>query len=485
MQSDLNWLQSKILAYHPACDDSIRFDSVSTAFQLAQYEAEKPLTETEFLRLLSSTLISLRCGHTSALPSKAFYAYYRKAKPKPLFPLQVYARPEGMYVRYNGSNDSTIAVGDKVLTINQESTETLSRRILDFLPGDGYHQSFKQFHLSLNFPTYYLFLKGPSYSYEAGITDSLGQYREHHLSLRSSGKASTRPNYNRSIRMYRIRNQNLSNRIWSFFGFARKKEVDDFRILGQLEQNKNMAYLKIAEFGGPNSWYEKAFAIIAQKKYEYLVLDLRGNSGGDLNKSNLLLSYLLPDTFSFRAERIQQSIRLDGNSNMNLLMRMVILGNTWLPSEKRGSFSTCTKVNNRLITRHYFEPRQKNCYRNKLLILTDGGTFSAASWVAATLRKKLGTPIAGEETGGGANGCNAMVTPTLTLPRSRMRVTLPLYYINHEMPPGTPNRGLIPEIPLQADIEQKIKGLDTELEAIAQHPDWFEPQNNIHIQPKP
>ena len=57
MQKDRSWLQRKVLQYHPACIDSVRYDSVRLAFEEALYEAEKPLQELQFLRLLRKTLI--------------------------------------------------------------------------------------------------------------------------------------------------------------------------------------------------------------------------------------------------------------------------------------------------------------------------------------------------------------------------------------------------------------------------------------------
>jgi C-terminal processing protease CtpA/Prc len=105
----------------------------------------------------------------------------------------------------------------------------------------------------------------------------------------------------------------------------------------------------------------------------------------------------------------------------------------------------------------------------------DGGTFSASSLVAAKLRQKQQTRLLGDESGGGANGSNAMLMPTLILPRTKLRVTLPLYRIRHETN-GLPGRGLIPDLYLLPDLVKKAKGLDTELEYLGRNLIWFEKQ---------
>ena len=130
------------------------------------------------------------------------------------------------------------------------------------------------------------------------------------------------------------------------------------------------------------------------------------------------------------------------------------------------------KRGNLLINRFRFSPAEKHLYKGKLTILMDGGTFSAASLVASQLRKKRNAILVGDESGGGAQGCYAMVMPTLTLPNTKMRVFLPLYYINHESD-ALAGRGIIPDFYLLPDLGKKVKGIDTELEYLSKNKQWF------------
>jgi hypothetical protein len=448
MKKDLLWLEKKILQYHPSCLDSLRADSVKNAFEEALYESEKPMQELQFLRLLRRSLLPLRCGHTTAIPSKSFYSYYQHARPKPLFPIQVYYNPPaGMFVRFNGSNDGSIREGDKLITINQETTESLAEEILQFLPSDGYHQSFKQFHLSLNFPTYYLFVKGPSYAYESGIIDSSGRFSSHVFSLRSQGKSKSAVVKSRSVQF--------------LMG-------DDFKELSVLQSNPSIACLTVYGFGGSTHWYEKAFKEIEKRDLKMLILDLRGNSGGSLFNASELLQYLLPDTFSMAFYRKAGPITFEGKSNMSLLMRLTLKRFSMHPDKSRRFNPSCVRIGNRLVNRNHFKPKKKYNFKGKLVVLMDGGTFSAASWVASVLRKKHRAKLLGDESGGGARGCNAMIMPTLTLPETKMRISLPLFHIDHEMG-KVPFRGLIPDYRLQTNLKLKIKGIDPELEFLARN----------------
>ena len=151
---------------------------------------------------------------------------------------------------------------------------------------------------------------------------------------------------------------------------------------------------------------------------------------------------------------------------MSLGMRLSMFQFRNLRSKEKGLRPTCQLENDLLINRFRFEPVENHGFKGKLVVLMDGGTFSAATMVAAQLRKKMHVKLLGEESGGGAKGTNAMIMPTLKLPKTRMRVTLPLFYLDHEMG-DIPFRGLIPDYKLLPDVNLKVKGVDSELEFLA------------------
>jgi hypothetical protein len=444
MKRDLVWLQRKILLFHPACRDSIRYDSVNASFEKAFYEAEKPLQELPFLRVLRQTLMMLRCGHTTAIPSRSFYRYYEKARPKPLFPLQLSFLDSNLLVRFNGSDDPTVKVGDFISSINQEPATELTNSLLEILPGDGYHHSFRKYHLSLNFPSYYLFQRGPYYYFQTGLKDSTGRESLRTLSLRSFGKPVSKVFPNRSVRVLLSDNSD--------------------RELSILRSAPSVACLRISRFKGKSSWYKKAFQRIAKGKFQTLVLDLRGNSGGNLFEANQLLSYLLPDTFSMKFLRRQGPFLFSGKSNLSLKDRLSMWIFRILPSGNRIKGGQTQRYGDLSITRYHFQIAKQYAFKGKLLVMMDGGTFSSASYTAAMLRKHGRAQLAGDESGGGAMGCNAIIVPTITLPETKQRVTVPLYHLDHEMD-NLPFRGLIPDLRLPPpNPSLLLKGLDTEIE---------------------
>jgi hypothetical protein len=447
MKSDLVWLQRKILLYHPACRDSLRYDSVNAAFEVAFYEAEKPMQELPFLRLLRQTLFSLRCGHSTAIPSRTFFRYYEKARPRPFFPLQISSEPGKMSVRFNGSDDPKIKPGDQITFINQEAAEDLQSEMLSILPSDGYHNSFRHYHLSLNFPSYYLFLRGPYYYFETSLEDTSGKKRTSTLSLRSQTRVISRAKPSRSTQVL------LSD------GKDR-----DFSLL---KSRPSLACLRISRFKGKPGWYRKVFNRLQRSQVKTLILDLRGNSGGNLFEANVLLSYLMPDTFSMKFIRRTGRIHFNGHSNLGLRSLLSMLRFRWLPSQRKGMGATARRNGEIIETRYRYRPEKECPFRGKLIVLMDGGTFSSASYVCAKLKKAGRASLAGQESGGAARGFNSVLTPTLTLPETRLRITMPLYFLDQEF--NDPFfRGLQPDFPIaSSNPALRLSGIDPELEYLS------------------
>ena len=67
------------------------------------------------------------------------------------------------------------------------------------------------------------------------------------------------------------------------------------------------------------------------------------------------------------------------------------------------------------------EIKKKNHFDGKVIVLTDGATFSMGSLVAAKLKYNRDATIIGIETGGTEEGSNAVLTGQLSLPNSGIR----------------------------------------------------------------
>ena len=103
-------------------------------------------------------------------------------------------------------------------------------------------------------------------------------------------------------------------------------------------------------------------------------------------------------------------------------------------------------------------------YDGKIYILINGGTFSAASDFAAICKQNKIATFIGQETGGTAAGNNSNGEVMLTLPNSKIRVSLPLFMIVNAVDGAVHGRGVFPDYDIQQSCKDIINELDRELE---------------------
>jgi len=140
----------------------------------------------------------------------------------------------------------------------------------------------------------------------------------------------------------------------------------------------------------------------------------------------------------------------------------------WLSMRLTGRRNEDGRIHFRYFERHRFKPKEHNHFDGDIYLVTGGYTFSAAALVANTLKGQKNVTVVGEETGGGAYGNSAMHLPTVTLPNSGIRVTLPLYrlVINANHPKD--GRGIFPDIEVKPSSDYIKRGVDGKLEKVRQ-----------------
>ena len=88
-------------------------------------------------------------------------------------------------------------------------------------------------------------------------------------------------------------------------------------------------------------------------------------------------------------------------------------------------------------------------FTGKLLVLTDGATFSTSADVCAILHAQKRALFAGEEVGGGYYGNNSAINMDITLPNSRIMFGIPLVrYTNAVDYPDYYGHGVQPDFPI-------------------------------------
>jgi hypothetical protein len=450
LQSDFTLLE-KILEYnHPSLYWYTPKDSVDYYFKSVRASLKDSLTELQFKNRIAWTINKIHCGHTVVRTSEKYSKYFSNRR-IPIFPLSLKVWPDSAVVVNNFfSKDSVLKRGTIITGINNRPIKKVLDSMCELIGSDGYAYNLKYQLISFNFPAYYRNAFG---------VDS--QYVISYINLNGVEQQKTVRNYDvKTDTFNRGRPQGLHP--------LTKKELRKFKELSKrnltIDTALSTAYLSVNTFneGKLKGFFRRSFKKIKEEGLKNLVVDLRQNSGGNILWSTTLCEYLVNKPFTV-ADTVAANTR---SFPYKKYIRPWFV--YWLSMHLTGKRNEDGRIHFRYFERHEFKPKKKNHFDGDIYLVTGGYTFSAAALVTGTLKGQPNVTVVGEETGGGAYGNSAMHLPTITLPNSGVRVTLPLYrlVINSKLPKN--GRGIFPDVEVLPSSDNIRRGIDGKLEKVKQ-----------------
>ncbi|MEO6391197.1 MAG: S41 family peptidase [Pyrinomonadaceae bacterium] len=201
-------------------------------------------------------------------------------------------------------------------------------------------------------------------------------------------------------------------------------------------QNRSVAVLKIRQFGGKldprlgrnfPTFFRNTFEEIRKFKTRSIILDLRGNRGGETELGPLLLSYLIDSPIKYYESTSVKPVAakyLDVPKNF-----VELLKEDGLTRASDGSF-------------HSNEPEMvlpsEPAFHGNIYVLQDGLSFSVTADFVALLRETQKATFIGEESGGASGGNTSGWDGIVVLPNSRLIVRVPLVAYHNAIDPRFP-----------------------------------------------
>ena len=444
LQHDLEVLQQAVRAGHLGArtyHSAAYLDSCAAAVQA---QLTHPLTEREFRALLRPYVAALGCGHTVLQPSEAALAEAKGTNPFVL-PLQL-APVAGrlIVVAAPGLRPGLLQPGDEVLTLNERPAEQVQQAMLRQVASDGHNRTHALHAVRRSTYLYHAHAFGLPEAYTVQVRGAEGSTRTLRLTAADVDTAQANQHY-RGLR------QPVAGAL------VRGGGGNSLRLL---PQDSAVAVLDVNTFSGhQKAFYKNAFQELRRRQVRALVLDLRDNGGGQAFGGNALLRYLLPGPFQFVFETGPEQRRVRKQLEMGFWERATpgLMSANPLQTWQRGRHQFIFR----------FRPRQRLRYGGPVYVLTNGGTFSMASYVAAYLKHRAGATVVGEETGGGEAGSNAMLSGRLRLPETRQRLYFPVYRVVHQVAAGPDTgRGVLPNVPVAYSAADLVQGHDRDLSTV-------------------
>ena len=418
---------------------------MDAAFDHALEAIDRDMTNAEFYAIVTTLLDAIKCGHTQFVLPKESKAYLQETGRQ--IPLKLRFISGKAYVV--ASTDRQIVTGSELLSINGKPIGGIAKAILRHLPGDGEIETGKYRALSAQFSWYYfLFVERPD-SFAIEYLDSSGQKRKTTLAALTAKDTQAVLDKSNPVPAESV------DKPWRY------------ELMSSVPR---AARLKVETFAPPDEgidgqtfaqFLESSFKKVEDDKIEDLIIDLRGNDGGE-DYGPLLYSYIAEGDFEVYASVDASAEKLPLISQYSKINAdfQTKFENQLGPSAG-GRYEITTKSEYFLPTQ---QPRPMN-YRKRVWVLTDGEVFSTGTVFCSLAKSHKRGIFVGEETGGAYQGFNAGDLVVITLPASQLRAVIPLLRFTiatGEVP--YPRRGILPDHPVIPSIKDALGGVDSELD---------------------
>jgi len=444
-------LVASLRALHPALDKYRDKAQVEAAFSHFEARAATARTPAEMYLAATELAAAVRCGHTWTNVLNQAGAIRRQLLDTPdKLPLTM-TLVDGRW-RVLASATPGAAAGDEVLTIDGRDSRTVVAAMLPYLRADGSSDGKRLRQLGHDRPDYSMMdIVWPLLSPPENGVYRLGVQRRDGARLVVAAPALTL-----AERAERLRAQGV------------KPVSEEWR----MRFEKDYAVMTLPTFAFYRSkfdwqgFFAASFAELQRRRVPHLIIDIRDNEGGDGAIGLDLLSYLAKIPMTYRSD---QSVTAYERVPYRLARHL----DTWDFGffDRTGMVEPITSgpQAGRLSYRphagkeHPVVPRP-NRFGGKAWLLV-GPENSSASFALAQLAQQSGAAVlVGQPTGGNLRGLNGGQLAWVTLPHSGVAVDVPLLASRYEA--DTPDRGVIPDLPVRRSFSLQAAGRDQELEAV-------------------
>lgn len=455
LQADVAILKKAYEEMHPGL---YRYNSnaqMDANFKALAAELDHDLTLPQAYVAFSVFLAKIKCGHSYPnfynQPKAIAETLFKNQDKVPFYFRWVNQR---MIVTRNFSEDTSLKAGTEVLAINDVPVKKILRKLLTVARADGSNDAKR---------VSYLEVLGES-DYEA-----FDVYFPMFFPLSSSRMqllvkepfASKSKKLNVQALTYEQRLAPIKAEVEARRG---AEQVWEFKFL----DNKT-AYLRMptwALFNSKWDWkafLENAFNEMAEKKTANLIVDLRGNEGGE-SIGDVILSRLIKK--DLRLESFKRLVRYRKASE-DLLPNL----DTWDKSFKDWGESAVDFRDGFYTLKKYDDDKDGNIikastrpFEGRAFVIVDASNSSATFEFAQVVQQNKLAILIGQPTGGNQRGINGGAFFFLRLPNSKIEIDLPL--IGFFPLSERPDAGLQPDILIKPSVKDIADGIDTELIAL-------------------
>lgn len=406
LQDDLDSLIAQMYNRHPVLDKISNEAEISAKITNVKSSIEGNMTRQEYFNVIGTLNPEFKDGHSLVFPLLAEGTFV-KNQGNYLFPFDVVVHDNSLYLNKTYSNESKEIIlekGSKITAINGVSGETILNRLAEY--GHGETATLRMHMSSLLFPYWIKAI----YNWDRDFNIAF-EFNSQEMSVVVSNPES-----------------------W--------KSEQDSQGENWIEIMPNqIAYLRLGTFdvddnpSGYKEFIQNAFTEIQANNISKLVIDVRGNTGGQTQAGADVIKYLTNRKLNQASAAIE---KLNENTNG-------LLGYKGEPGE-----IIKMDVTNDAIIEPVGESKR---FKGEVILLIDEMTFSAGIVFATTIQDHKLAKLVGHPTGGHANQTGNITT--FHLPNTKLLVLVPSRYITR-VSGDTRMHNVQPDVIVQEDTDPNV-----------------------------
>ncbi|OEK01352.1 hypothetical protein BFP97_07410 [Roseivirga sp. 4D4] len=444
MQEDFQVFKNSIQDIHPGLYWYGDSSEVADRFNGIEESITTDLSIQSFYGLLQEFYAGINCGHSWMQRPKAWTNQLDSGNYR--LPFDLYFEDSVFTIMNDLTADQEVEIGAQILAMNGVSMLEIVNNLKRYTISDGFNQTRRFNFVATNFYHLYQLHYGLADSFELEIySPNLKQ------KVTKTFQGLTKAGYE-SVKIERYGAE--PNR-WS-------------QPLAQFSISEGIGYLDINTFA--KGWlksrdikYKKflknSFAQMKEQGVKKLILDIRGNGGGDDYLGAMLCQYLINEEFGYfdRMETVTSKFNYKDYSNTKWMNWIGVI----LKKDKKKPGYFTFNYHRGLRTQ---KPNDLT-FNGELVVLVDGQTFSTAADVASILYENGRGTFVGREVGGGYYGNNSAMQYDITLPNSKITYYIPIvrYYSSVDKP-ELYGHGVKPDIVVKKTYEDYMSKRDAGLE---------------------
>lgn len=389
-------------------------NEIDSVFNLNKRLITSKLTPREFYNILWNVVDYTGSCHNSLAYSDSLDK--KLSKQKIFFPLPLKQINGKLYANLQHTD---ISVGNQIISINNIHEKELLRRISKYVSTDGFNKTGKYANLETDWLPFYIYL-------------ALGKQNNFQIKFKTKSYFHVKKVTLKSV-TYAGFYKNYKKRFSKKYE-DRKSKKYNYKFLNSI----NTGYLEVTTFnlGGVNSknhklykkFLDSIFKNLKIKKVPNLIVDVRGNGGGNDPNDLLLYSYLTKRKFQ------ENKTAFSCFNKIPLKEYYVYDDVEKLEKELKEEYSILK--NNKFYQSSKFNKvwlPNKNSFNGKIILLIDPFVASAGSLFASLVKSDANTLVIGEESLGGYYGHTGHIPVTYQLPNSKFDVTFSIIDLEQDV----------------------------------------------------